>query len=260
MADEQTPIAQNWRLLIVAFALGLVVMVVYNLHIAQVRKGSKGDMVLMLKSTQDVYPGKPLPSSAVTSVEVPKDLVRSLDDVIPYENRNSYVDSKKALMKIREGMLVRISNFEGYDTTPSLLDRGMVSYTFPVDTNRTSGGVLTGRSGVWVNVVANMPNVRSGELVPVRLLKSARIISVGDNRAEDPGAGDTGRQSASLSGYRKVTIQLSDKMAEMMDELMNKAVGPAWLQMIAKDEQLETPAITDEGKKLLKPRAAAGVP
>ncbi|MCY2930721.1 MAG: hypothetical protein NTV86_14725 [Planctomycetota bacterium] len=256
MADEQTPIAQNWRLLIVAFALGLVVMVVYNLHIAQVRKGSKGEMVTMLKSTQDVEPGKPFPSNAVAAMEVPKDLESAMGDVIPYANRSSYIDSLKVAVKIRKDTLVRITHFEGYNTDPSLLDQGMISYTLPVDTNRTAPGVLTGRGGIWVNVVANMPNVRSGELVPVRLLRSARIIGVGENRIEEPTNADPSRPRVSLSGYRKVTIQLDEKMADQMNELMNKAVGPAWLEMIAKGEGLASPAVTDEAKKLLKGKGA----
>ncbi|MEI7834947.1 MAG: hypothetical protein WCK05_00875 [Planctomycetota bacterium] len=252
MADEQTPIAQNWRLLIVAFALGLVVMVVYNLHIKQVRNAGKGDLVQLMKSSQDIEPGKPLPRGAVVSVGVPKDIFPVLGDVILYKDRDAYVDAQKVQVKIREGTLVRLTNIKGFDTEASPIGHGLVSCTLPVDTNRTPGGVLSGRAGIWVNVVANMISVRAGEQVPVRLLRSARIIGIGEKLVEEPGGVDTTSGRPSLSGYRKVTIELDEKMADMMYELMGKAVGPVWLEMIAFGEAGESASFTDAAKKLLK--------
>lgn len=258
MADEETPIAQNWRLLIVAFALGLVVMVVYNLHIKQVRNASKGETVQLVKSTQDVEPGKPLSRDAAAPVDVPKDLVRVLGDPILYKDLAAHVDTQKVQVKIREGTLVRLTNLQGYDTEESLIGKGLVSVTLPVDTNRTPGSVLSGRAGIWVNVVANMTNVRSGEQVPIRLLRSARVIGIGEKAVEEPGALDTTRGRPSLSGYRKVTIELDEKMADTMYELIGKAVGPVWLEMLRPGENRESAAFTDEAKKLVKTKGAVG--
>ena len=250
MADEQPPIAQNWRLLIVAFALGLVVMVVYNMHIAQVRKGSKGEMVKLLKSDRDIDPGKTIPNEAALALEVPKDLVGALGDVIPYDGRAEYVDAQKVQVRIHKDTLIRSTNFKGYEVGNNLISAGMVSKGLQVDPNRS--GALQGREGIWVNVVLNMPNVRSGELVPVRVLKSARVVGIGDSIVEEPSNLDSSRGRAGQSGYRKVTIELTEKMAGAMDELVNKAVGPAWLEMLANRDNQGAPSLTPEAEKLLK--------
>jgi len=228
-------------------------MVVYNLHIKQVRNAGKGDMVQLMKSTQDIEPGKPLSGDAMVPVDVPKDIVRVLgSDVILFKDREAYVGVQKVQVKIREGTLVRLANIKGYDTEAKLIGPGLVSVTLPVDTNRMPPGLLAGQTGIWVNVVANMPNVRSGEQVPVRLLRSARVIGLGEKPVEDPNAVDTTRGRPSLSGYRKVTIELEEKMADMMYELMGKSNGPVWMEMLASDKVGESPSFTDEAKKLLK--------
>ena len=54
MTQQAAPAVANKTLLYVALALGAVVAVIYNVHIAQVRRAAQGSSVRLVRVTEDL--------------------------------------------------------------------------------------------------------------------------------------------------------------------------------------------------------------
>ena len=59
---EEVPVVQNWRTLIIAGVLGLVVVVIYNYHMHLVREAEHGDTVVLLQVDRHLNAGDSLKS------------------------------------------------------------------------------------------------------------------------------------------------------------------------------------------------------
>jgi hypothetical protein len=258
MPDEPTPITQNWRLLVVAFALGLVVMVIYNLHIAQVRSAGKGPTAKVLKVVVDIDENKEVAEEMLTEVEVPESLVTLLGDIVKADRTSkSWALGRKALQRIPAGTLLRSIQIDASRLELSPVGPGMVGQVLPVDPRKTPGELL--KIHARVNVMATIPGGRPGQTLPTRVLRSAHVIGIGERAAEElTSAYDSaGKGRASYGRYTKITLELPEDLSEQLSRVLTQSSETPWIELTPRPKDggdWPAPELTQAAKALLPPR------
>lgn len=259
MADEPNAPPQNWRLLVVAFALGLIVMIIYNLHINQVRKAGRGNMIQLVKANQEIEAGKLVTRDMLAPVDVPMELrgLLGAKDAIEWKSVEGYADGQKRILrKVMDGVLLRGTDFTGYEMDKSPITYPKVGFPLPVDPRKTPGELLTSNSRI--NVFASIPTGRAGQLAPTRILRNARVVGIGERAAEelaDPAA----KGRTSFGRYTKVTIELTEELSEQLNRVLATSPEPPWIELMATTTTYPEPELTPAAKALLpaKPPAPA---
>ena len=86
MAEEQNAGGQNLWLLLVSLGLGLVVVVIYNVHIYSVRNAARGQSIELISLARDVDAGEKLRAEDLEIRVVPKQYQESLGTVVTGED------------------------------------------------------------------------------------------------------------------------------------------------------------------------------
>ncbi len=204
---EATP-AQNWRTLLIAILLGLVVAVIYNVHIRQVRQEGKGDLVTVLKVNKDLNVGDQLKPEFIDDVQVRAEFAKDMKMLL--KSDESYVkDAKRVLnVPLKRDAYLTWDLMEQIDMSrrPSAsISEGMVAVPMQLDPKGLPGELL--RPGDHVNIIG-IVNV-GGKLATYRIIEGVRVLEVGYRVEKDKSAGGARAMDVGLTNYREIGIELS---------------------------------------------------
>lgn len=264
---EETQTTHNWRLLVVAVALGLMVMVIYNMHIAQVRREGQGETVELIVAAIDIDEGTVIKGEQVIPKTVPRKHLKMLPPRTAQWSEKQLIVGAKALHSVRKGDLLTKDLVEWHpeDEPSTPLGQGMVSHTLTLDTEKTPGDIL--RVNSRVDVLAVMPSSTSrSSWTAARVIRGLRVITVGDKGPADyKSRYPADRKRTRVTGtYRKITVELKPDVSLQLDNVLSHRVGDIWVQVLPRGQTVARPGQIDTSlarwAKAAKPalRAAYG--
>jgi Flp pilus assembly protein CpaB len=254
---EEAPAVQNWRLLVVAIVLGLIVAIVYNIHIGEVRKEVRGEQVMLLCVNRDIRPGDRLKAEDISRVERPKTLVTYLGDPL------TATDYEYALGKVVNTNVMKdhILTFAHILTTsekerPSIgLTPGLVGFSLQVDPHLVPGRLL--RVGDHVNIMGTF--TISGKTSNFTIMESARVLTIAGEIGK-PERGSRGEDG--MPSFQSISIEVSPTVAKELSNVLSHAgsvrvlVRPATEDFSAIDKN--GPQLSPEVRKLAETAAGGG--
>lgn len=239
MAAEETPGVRNKGLLVVAAVLGVVVVIIYNVHIQNVRDASKGQTVALLQYARDLEQGETIVRKDIELVQVPKESVLPLGNVVPKKELDFAVGSD-VNQNVKKGQWVLWGHVTEGGPRGSTLQpqKGYIGLSIEVDPKTVPGQLLW--VGSRVNIDAMLPT-RGRAPSAQRVIEAVRILAVG-GRVYTQEAGSSGRRAAST--YRSVTIEVKKDVSLQLQNVLSHKSGSVTLELRNSQEPLPSGAGT----------------
>lgn len=240
---EETPVVQNWRLLLVACILGLVVMVIYNVHINKVRSAGKGEDIVAYQYTRDMERGEKITLKGMEARRVPKELAAGLGRLIRRSDRDYAADSR-VNRYVGKGDWALWGHITAGDAhTPSDgLEKGKVAVTMTVDPKTTPGKILRIRDRV--NIIG-MLSVKGGRYQAYRMIKALKVLAIGgEGRSGSPTHRDRGSAESGMRSYRAITVEMKPEVSLQWANLRTYLRGDIRIELCAKRDTLPDDAGT----------------
>ena len=205
---EEAPAVQNWRLLIVACVLGLVVMVVYNLHINKVRRGLEKEKVTAFRYDQDLDAGETVADEHLVMVQIPKSFADSIGRLLEEDAKDSLAVGQKIRRNVSKDDFVMSGHFTSAQNPGEAenLHEDMVQITIPVDSKRTPGRVL--RIGNHVNILGMLPT-KEGTYKIYRIIEWLKVVAIGGQTdRRDASGGGLSNAERGVRTYNSITVEI----------------------------------------------------
>jgi len=216
MAEEQNAGGQNLWLLLVSLGLGLIVVVIYNVHIWNVRNSYKGQQIELISLARDVDRGERLRAEDLEVRTVPKQYQESLGTVVMGDDL-SFAIGQQVNTSLEKGRWLLYDYITGGgDPNPVKLKVGHVAVGVTLDTKKIVGDIL--HPNDRVNVFGSI----NGRMYWI--LKGVTVLAVG-------GGGDNAKlEKASTSAraprsYNSITIELREEVALQLQNLLTHVNG-----------------------------------
>lgn len=235
---EETPVVQNWRLLLVACILGLVVMVIYNFHIARVRSAGKGEDIVAYQYTRDMERGEKITLKGMEARRIPKDLAAGLGRLIRGTKNRNYAADNRVNRYVGKGDWVLWGHITGSDEdTPSGgLKKGMVAVPMTIDPLFNLGTIL--RIHDHVNIIGTL-SVKSGRYRAYRMIKALKVLAIGgQGQSGTPTHRDRGSAERGMRSYRAITVEMKPEVSLQWANLQTYLRGSIRIELCAKRDEL----------------------
>lgn len=253
MADE-TPNAGNWKLLLAACALGLVVVVIYNVHMQRIRSASKGETITAYRYTRDIAPGEKITAKGMEAVKIPKQHAKSLGQLIGVDAKALAAESV-VNQPVVKGYFVMWDHITEPDSQrPSnLLDPRNVGVPIQVDPNATPGRLL--RVGDHVNLKAQFSV--NGQRKVYRAIEGLKVVGIGGEGMSSASAGRRFvRSGRGVRSYRTITVEMTPDVSLQWANLETHIYGKVVLELCSRNARADSPGKIHPELEELSQRAA----
>lgn len=231
MAEEERAGGQNVWLLVVALALAAVVVVIYNVHIYNVRRAARGEKVYLLRVIRDVEAGETLRDDDVEVAAIEKQHASMLGSVVGEENMQFAVGSRVNRAIPRNHWLLW-DYITDLDTAKpaNAITPGNVAVTVSVDPRLSLGDIL--RQNDRVNILGQIPQGQS--LRTYRLIEGVRVLAIGGQGLKvSAGLDATPRSRRGMRTYRNITIEVTPETSIELSNLLTYVSGDCWVELIS---------------------------
>jgi len=234
MAEEERGGSQNVWLLIIALALGLVVVVIYNVHIDKVRKEGRGKQIALIRVTRDIEAGAKLDIDDLETKYVPKQYEGSLGNVVPAEYEDFAIGSQ-VNRAVEKGQWLQWSHITGTDTTKASgkITRGNVAVAIPLEPRMAPGDILSVNDRV--NICGLIP--RGRELKTFRIIRGVRVLAIGGEGIKVDKAFSRTPSKAGSRSYRNITVEVSPEVSLQLTNVLTHISGSCWVELLSAVEQ-----------------------
>jgi len=225
---EQAPEIRNKKLLLISVALAVLVVVIYNVHIGQVRRAAQGDTVFLVQFRHDLPAGTKLSGQNTRLKEVPDWLLEGLGDVVAVNGDNEFNDKYRKdplVMDVRTNQYLRHAHIvpEEADSPAKRIRLGMVAHPLLIDPAYAPGELL--RPGDYVNVVGEFEFGRLGrKFYPI--IKSVRVLTVGGRSATDPMGTGSFERDTGVRSFRGIQVEVSPEVSLKLHDLTARMTSP----------------------------------
>jgi Flp pilus assembly protein CpaB len=231
MAEEERTGVQNIWLLIIAVALGVVVVVIYNVHINRVRQEGRGQTIGLLRLTRDIDPGDKIKEDDLVVVRVPKQYEANLGNVIPAEQQSYAVGSvvNQKLLKDQYLLWSHTTTSTGGGSNP--VTQGNVGLAVSVDSTKAPGDILMPND--LVNIVAHVSEVGGSAMKTYRIIEGVRVLAIAG--AGLPSAKMDPRMTKPQTGsrsYRTITVELPKDLSLEFSNVLSYVNGYPWVEIL----------------------------
>ena len=222
---EETQGVKNIGLLVAAIAVGVAVVIIYNVHIERVRSQAEGGRVQVLRYARDMRAGDEILMRDLKVFEVDAASVeaingwarrRDTDFLVTSTLRQDVRDGEPVLMgHVTGGSGERPANSVGLDK---------VGTTLELDSTTSPGTIC--RVGDRVNITGIF-EVQAGRPQAYRVLADVKVLALGGRGPDDPTAPGARRSQGNSRTYRSIMIEVSDDVSLMLENLKTRLIG-AW--------------------------------
>ncbi|MCD6304299.1 MAG: Flp pilus assembly protein CpaB [Planctomycetes bacterium] len=237
MAEEERSGGPNIWLLLIALGLGLVVVVIYNVHIDRVRKAGRGQTVRLLRVTRDMEAGDKIAPEDLAVRAVPKQYETALGNVVDADNLDLAIGSRvnQTIGKDQWLLWSHITEI-GTNKPANVITPGDVAVAVPLDSRMSPGDIL--RPNDRVNIVGLLP-VGNGGLKTFRIIEGVRVLAVAGvglqpHRSMDR---EPARLSAGQRSYRSITVEISKDVALQFANVLTHLSGNCWVELLSSREE-----------------------
>ena len=225
MAEDQQTNGQNLWLLLVSLGLGLVVVVIYNVHMYNVRRENRGKTVGLIRVTRNIDAGERLKEEDLEIRALPKQYEGSLGNVVPGERKDLAV-GETVNRRIEKNSWLLWDYITGLDLRKSQIGPGNVAIAVPLDSKMSPGDIL--RINDQVNILAMIGN--GGALKTYRILQGIRVLAI-DGVGMKPDGVRTNRVIKRKSTYRSITIELPTDVSKQLANVLTHVSGGCWVEL-----------------------------
>ncbi len=204
---EEAPAVQNWRLLIVACVLGLVVMVVYNIHIGKVRRGLDVEMVPAYRYTRNLEVGDKLAEDDLERIEIARKTAESIGRLLEEREKDTLAINQTINRDVSKSDFAMTGHFTTVNANDpaASIRRDHIQVTIRVDSKKVPGRVL--RIGNHVNILGMLPS-KDGTYKTYRIIEWLKVAAIGGQT--DRGGAMTNAE-AGVRNYKSITVEMKRK-------------------------------------------------
>lgn len=222
---EETPVVQNWRLLIVAGVLGLVMSIIYVVHLNAVRNALQSDNVQLMRITRDLQAGDKIKPTDIEFVAVPRTAAQgpSFEGVMD-KGSFDFVNGQAVNQGIQKNTWLSWSHVTqgGADSQRSrVVTQGMTTYPLSLDPSQSPGDILSVGDHVTIRGTFAVGNAGARSCT---ILDGARVLAIGGKGQSDK-VGGRAMADAGMTSYRTILIEVSPEVAKQLDNVMSHAQG-----------------------------------
>jgi len=254
MAEEQNAGGQNLWLLLVSLGLGLIVVVIYNVHIYSVRNAARGQSIELISLARDIDAGEKLRAEDLEVRTVPKQYQESLGTVVPGEDLNFAIGQtvNRSLEKGRWLLYDYITGGPGVAASSTIKD-GWVAVAIELDSKRSPGDIL--RPNDRVNILGFIQGKAC------RILKGVTVLAVAGVGRDPSRMEKTGMTIRAPKSYNSITVELMQRPEDVSLQWANVLThvnGSCWVELCPANMKpsSEDNRINPEIKKLSEAAAA----
>ena len=224
MAEEQNAGGQNLWLLLVSLGLGLVVVVIYNVHIASVRNAARGQSIELIALARDVEPGEKLKAEDLEIRTVPKQYQESLGTVATSEDLQSVIGQTVNRSLEKGHWLQWEYTISGGGVAPSsTIKSGSVAIAIQLDSKLSPGDIL--RPNDRVNILGMI----GGKAC--RILKGVTVLAVGGGGRDPSRVEKTNVSTRAPKTYNSITVELPEDVSLQWANLLTHVNGGCWVEL-----------------------------
>lgn len=242
MAEQQVPGIQNKRLLIVAAVLAAVVVIVYNVHIRQVRRAGRGRTIQLLRFQRDMELGEQITSKDLTVVPIDEVAAGNLGNVMGKEHLK-FATQSIINQRVQKGQYLLWQHItQDEHSGPSrMIGKGMVAVSIDMDPRVAPGDIL--RVGDRVNILARL-SVGRGPLKTYRVVEGLRVLAVGGRGRKQMAAYGKSRRpfEEGLRSYRSITVEVFPDVSLQLENVLSHKVGSVRVELLNPAEKLSATA------------------
>jgi len=224
---ESTQGIQNKWLLVIALALALIVVFLYNARIRAIRAEREGDTVAVVELQKDIAVGQRLTSRHIGKAVIPKDSQNEYKKIVPWDQRDMLTvgDSRAVFRSLRKGGFLLWDDIykAGGEKASSKLGDGMVGIPIEFDRDQSLGDILS--PGDTINL-KGVFSAADGMRRTYRIISHVRVMNVGGR-----GAAEIAGAAGSLSNYRRITIEVSPEVSLKLSNLLTHMVSPMQIEI-----------------------------
>lgn len=205
--QEEAPAVQNWRLLVVACVLGLVVMVVYNMHIGKVRRGLAQEKVTVFRYNRNLDIDDVVKQDDLDQDTIPRTLATKIGKLLNEDEVGVVAVGQPVTRDVGKNDYVRAGDFTNVDSegARNRLREDMVQISILIDPKVTPGRVL--RVGNHVNVKGIFPT-KQGTYKSFRIIERLKVVGIGGQTGK---GGTSGSAQRGVRTYETVTVEMKRK-------------------------------------------------
>jgi len=231
------PVVRNWRLLLVACVLGLVVVLIYNFHISRLKSAGKGEQTTVYKYTRDMKPGEKITLKDLEAASIPKEYAEGLGRLIT-KGELDYAAINKVNRHVSNGDWVLWGHVTptDIDKPSGQLDIGMVAVTIGIDPHTSLGRIL--RVGDRVNVIG-MLSVKGQKVRAYRIIKALKVLAIGGLGLPDsPAHSRRGASERGARTYRSITVEMRPEVSLQWANVRSYVRGMVYVELCSKHDRL----------------------
>jgi Flp pilus assembly protein CpaB len=232
MAEEERGGIQNVWLLFIALGLGLVVVVIYNVHIYKVRQEGRGQSIRLLSVTRDMERGDKIgPDDLVVKV-VPKLYENTLGNVVPEDNQK-YAVGRVMNETINKGQWLMWSHITEVDIFKPAYSIGPGNVALGVSLDARSGvpGDIL-RPNDLVNIVGVL-QVQGSAMKNMRIIEGVRVLAIGGQGLTETKGERTAKAAPPARSYRNITVELPKDISLEFKNVLTHVSGDCSIELLS---------------------------
>ena len=234
--------SQGKWLLPVAIVLGIVVAVIYNIHINAVRAKYQPKEVAIIEIRKEVKPGGKIQKTSMGKKIIPRNAL--LKGFIRWSQRDRLLTGRgqTSNKRLAVGHVLSWSDLYSFKTDkPSdRIPTGMVGYSLAVNPKKSFGDAINPNDTINIVGFFTLPGENRPKACVV--LKDVMVMNIGG-----VGANTSASKNRYARIYSKMTIAVSSKVALQLANLETHLAEPFICELNSRDSTKTTnPKISDE--------------
>lgn len=233
MAQEAPGIQNKW-LLVIAAVLGLLVVVIFNVHINQVRNAAKGEPVRLVRFARDIEVGERVTRKDLEVVEVDQKLAAPLGNIVT-EDQLNVADGVMSQSALKGNWFMWSFVLQDNRSLPSRrISTGKRAMTLDIDPTRAPGDIL--RPGDRVDVLGLL--VVNNEAKTYRIIEGLKVLGIGGRglRESTLERSKTAVNDEGQRTYRSLTVEIEPEISPQLADVLSRVVGSIWVEVRNPDE------------------------
>ena len=256
MEQEQAPAVQNKGLLITALVLGLLVVLVYNWHIGEVRRAGIGETVMLLAPKRSLEPGEKLDPKDLRIIRVETHFREGIGSNVVSGTTPEELKDEVLSRGVQRGRFLRWGDITGHQeqAMSEVLRKDMEAFTLKIESSESPGQML--RQGDRIVV---MGTLAIGGKAPksFRIIEGVKVVSVGGLAvAGTAGRTRSGSSARAMRSYRSIGIQVDRDTALQLHNIVPLVIGNLRVNVLSpkdKGNKYVDPIPINEELKDVKP-------
>ena len=217
---EEAPKVQNKGLLLVAVALGAVVVVIYNFHINAVRNEGKGQSIRLLRLTTSKEIGKELEEKDLEEVPIQLSDAKRLGNIVEASSKG-FVLKRTIRQTLSQGQWLLWEHLEGTPSSSVLtaVPKEKVVLTMEVSPKYSPGPML--EPGGRVHICGTL-SLAGKPPKYYRIMENVKVLATGTNLLPQAGDPTVPRDRTVIRSYRTIAIMIDQKASLQLMNILSR--------------------------------------